>query len=71
MPRSILAQKPIPALEEALSPSRVRVNFCWFMAVGASSAASTPRWNQSGAGLSAFVTSPADFDLWVLPCVWP
>lgn len=54
MPRSIWVNAPrlVDARTTGTSfssPSSEKENFCWFKAVGASKAASTPRLNHSGA----------------------
>ena len=71
MPRSILVQKPFKAMALNLSLSNINLNLCWFRAVGARAAASTPFLNHIGESFERLLILSKGFDLWAAPWVVP
>ena len=71
MPRSILVQKPFKAMALTLSLSNINLNLCWFRAVGARAAASTPFLNHIGESFERLLILSKGFDLWATPWVVP
>ena len=78
IPKSIpvypIIEKPFLALticQLSFTPTYSNENFCWFTAVGASRAASTPLLNHAGVRSLALLTCSMVLILWLTPCVSP
>ena len=64
IPKSNFVYIPIPAFNVTVSLLYTILNFCWFIAVGANKANSTPFLNHSGVLVETLLTSSIVLDLW-------